>query len=55
MTEDERNFIKNLPNFDAVVFKEITGIDLLEKKTIVIDGKEIKVSLEIYDKMKEMI
>jgi hypothetical protein len=32
MTEDERVAVKDIPNFDADVFKEITGIDVRESK-----------------------
>ena len=28
LTSREKDVIKNLPNFDATIFKEITGIDV---------------------------
>lgn len=34
LTSREKDVIKNLPNFDAAIFKEITGID--------VDADEIK-------------
>ena len=31
-SEDNKTKIKNLPNFDAIVFEEITGIKVCENK-----------------------
>ena len=31
--EEEKQKVLNLPNFDAVIFKEITGIDVEQPKT----------------------
>jgi len=35
----------NLPNFDADIFKEITGIDVAQPK-VNLSGKEVKVTLD---------
>ena len=44
-TEEERQKVLNLPNFDPVVFKEITGIDVEAKEeSIEIDGKKYTLS-----------
>jgi hypothetical protein len=32
INQEEKDFIKSLPNFDAEIFKEITGIDVKDKK-----------------------
>jgi hypothetical protein len=46
-TPEDIELTRRLPNFDAEVFKEITGIDLSEKddcagKTVTVDGKEYR-------------
>jgi hypothetical protein len=28
LTEDDKNFIRSLPNFDAEIFKQITGTEI---------------------------
>ena len=44
-TEEERQKVLNLPNFDPVVFKEITGIDVETKEeSIEIEGKKYTLS-----------
>jgi len=49
-TSEDIELTRNLPNFDAEVFKEITGIDLSgpdtpsEYMTITIDGKKYKLT-----------
>ncbi len=40
-TQEDRDKVKELPNFDADIFKEITGIDIEEtEEEIIIDGKK---------------
>jgi len=46
-SEEEKNMLLRLPNFDAGVFKEISGIDVMTKdicagKIVEIDGKRYK-------------
>ena len=45
-TEENRQKFLDMPNFDAEIFKEITGIDIEESDdvTIVVDGKEKVIS-----------
>jgi len=57
-SDEDRALLFKLPNFDAKVFKEISGIDVYEKSedTIEIDGKkftlsEIKQLLEVFKKL----
>ena len=46
--KEEKDKLFNLPNFDAEIFKEITGIDVGEKscngKIVEIDGKKYKLT-----------
>ena len=44
-TEDKKKLFA-LPNFDAEIFKEITGIDVENKVKVVCDGKEVWISRE---------
>ncbi len=54
-TEEDRQRVLNLPNFDATVFKEITGISVNEKsKTIEIGGKTYEVSDELTEVLKNL-
>ena len=48
-SEEDKNKFLSLPNFDADIFKEITGIDVVSKqetscnnKSVIIDGKKYK-------------
>ena len=43
--EEEKQKVLNLPNFDADIFKEITGIDV-NKEKVSLSGKEVKVTLD---------
>ena len=54
-TKEEKEVIKSIPNFDANIFKEITGIDIESTKTIIIDGKEIAISEESYNELKRSL
>ena len=55
-TKEEKDFLKSLPNFDAVILKECTGIDLdSDKVKIIIDGKEIWISRESAMALKEQL
>ena len=48
VTKEDFEFIKSLPNFDANVFKELTGVDLNVPKTIKIThgGSEFEIDIE---------
>ena len=53
-SDKEIELLKKLPNFDAEVFKEITGIDVSNKiHTIEIDGKKIELSEESFNSFKQ--
>lgn len=41
--EDDKEFFLNLPNFDADIFKEITGIDVKNKS---LSGKGVSVTID---------
>ena len=44
-SEEDRELLYKLPNFDADVFKEITGIDVtVKEETIEISGKKFSLS-----------
>lgn len=51
--DEEIEFIKSLPNFDADILFEACGLDLRKPKTIKVnyDGQEIEIDL---DKAKEL-
>ena len=53
LTEDDKNFIRSLPNFDDTIFKQISGISIVEPKTVkeTVEGKEFEIDLE---KAKEL-
>jgi hypothetical protein len=53
-SKEEIEQLKNLPNFDADVFKEISGIDITkhDKKSIILEGKEIFISSELFEELK---
>ena len=58
--DEERKKVLNLPNFDPVIFREITGIDVevdTNPETIKIGGKTYEVTEELkeaLDKLKEV-
>ena len=56
--EEDRQRVLNLPNFDADVFKDITGIDTAiakgEAETIEIAGKTYQVSDELKSALKNL-
>ena len=54
-TQEDRDLTKELPNFDPVVFEEVFGFNPFKEitKTIILDGKEIKISEESYKAFKE--
>ena len=55
--EKEKQRVLNLPNFDADIFKEITGIDVevkSEPDTIEIGGTTYKVTDELKDALKKL-
>jgi hypothetical protein len=55
MIDDDKKFIKTLPNFDKDIFFEITGINVEEPETksIIFDGNEIKISVEFFESLKD--
>ncbi len=53
--EEERQKVLNLPNFDAKIFKDITGIDVEStSETIEIGGKVYKVTDELKQSLKNL-
>jgi len=55
-TSEDKELLYALPNSDKEVFKEISGIDVDEKKhTIIIDGKEITISEDSYKALKDSL
>ena len=54
-TDRDKELLYQLPNFDAEVFKEISGIDIEQKRKIVIDGKEIELSEESFNELKKSL
>lgn len=53
LTKDEISFLKAVPNFNAEILLECTGIDITnKKKLLIIDGKEILISKESFEEMK---
>jgi len=55
--EEQIAQLKALPNFDADIFKQISWIDIdaEEKKKIIIDWKEVFLSLESFEKLKKSL
>ena len=45
-TKEDKELLFNLPNFDAAIFKEITGIDVNGMVEIKVEGKTIEISRE---------
>ena len=54
-TSEGKQLLYDLPNFDSEVFKEISGIDIEQKRKIVIDGKEIEVLEESFNELKKSL
>ncbi len=51
---EHEEFLRSVPNFDAKILLECTGIDITNaKKKIVMDGKEILISRESFDEIKK--
>ncbi len=57
MGEETKQRFKDLPNFDAGKFFEITGVDVRKPntRTITIDGKEIEISAESFAELKKQL
>ena len=55
MPQEQIDFLMNQPEFDAEIFKKVTGIDVNQTKKIVIDGKEIEISNESYNELKRRL
>ena len=55
-TKEDKELLIKLPNFDAKVFEEITGINVSEKShTIEIDGKTIHLSESSFNELKNKL
>ena len=54
MPKDMIDYLKSLPEFNAEIFKKITGIKTSSHK-IIIDGKEIELSEESFNALKESL
>jgi len=56
-TEEDRDKVKDLPNFDADIFYEISWIMVDEEitKTITIDWKDIKISEKSFEELKKQL
>lgn len=53
VTPEHVEYFKSLPNFDADILLECTGIDITnQKKKIIVDGKEILISKESFDDIR---
>lgn len=55
LSKEDREFLLNVPNFDAKILEETTGIVLDEKKIITIDGKDITISKESFEELKKQL
>jgi hypothetical protein len=61
LSEENKNIIKNLPNFDAVIFYDITGIDVSEntdkkKKEMIKEAEDLlKKGMDLMNKAKGII
>jgi hypothetical protein len=55
LSNEDREFLSAVPNFDANILFECTGIRIDNEKTITIDGKDIKLSSESNDELKKML
>jgi len=51
-TEEEVQMVRDLPNFDADVFEEITGLDLREPREESCDGKIVEIDGKKYKLME---
>jgi len=54
MPQEAIDYVKSLPEFDAEIFKRITGLHD-KKHTITIDGKEIELSEESLEALKKQL
>ena len=57
MPQEAIDYLKSLPEFDARIFKRVTGIDVEVKRThtITVDGQEVEISHEKYIDLKESL
>lgn len=53
ISEEDKNFLLSVPNFDADILEKTTGIVLKSTKTIILDDKEIEISEESYEEFKK--
>lgn len=56
-SKEDKELTFKLPNFDIDVFKEVFGFTPVidDRKKIVIDGKEIMISKEIFESLREQL
>ena len=56
VTKEDREFLESLPNFCPKILEECTGIVFTKpKKKIVIDGKEIQISADSFEQLKQSL
>ena len=54
VTKEDEAFLRSVPNFDADILLQTTGIDLTnQKKVIILDGREISISKESFEEFKK--
>ena len=55
VSKEDREFLESVPNFNAEILKECTGIVFDQKKVITIDGNDIEISLDSYEKLRDSL
>ena len=55
MPQDQIDLLKAQPEFNAEIFKAVTGLDTAKKHKIKIDGKEIEISEKSYSELKKSL
>ena len=53
VSDEDKKFLESIPNFDAKILEETTGIVFKNTKTITFDGKEIEISAESFEQFKK--
>ena len=51
-SKEEIEMVKNLPNFDADKFEQISGFRIKDTVTVTIQGKDIEISVEEFESIK---
>ena len=54
-SKEDRELTFKLPNFDIEVFKEVFGFEIRISHTVIIDGKEIELSENSFNSLKESL